>query len=311
MNKQLLQRQVEKLALDQGFAQVGFARAEHMDDEARKLESWLSNGNHGTMDYLEDVFDKRVDPTKLVPGAKSVISLLFNYAPEEVLPTDDRYKIASYAYGKDYHRFIKKKLIRFKNQIEELLGTSILARLFVDSAPILERDWAKRSGLGWIGKNTLLINKQKGSNFFLAEMVTDLEFDYNHPIKDYCGSCTKCIDACPTDAISESGYVLDSSRCISYLTIELKEGIPEEFGSQMEDWIFGCDICQDVCPWNRFAEPNKEHRLMPKEELKYLKKRDWEEMTEITFNHVFAGSPLKRAQYEGIKRNVKFIKSHS
>lgn len=306
MNKAALKNYLRERAAFHGFAQVGIAKADFMEPEARRLDAWLNKGYHGNMDYLAEHFEKRVDPRKLVQGAKSVISLLFNYAPEEAIEQEDNYKIARYAYGKDYHRFVKKRVRRLLRDLESKVG-KLEARFFVDSAPVLERDWAKRSGLGWIGKNTLLINKTKGSYYFLAELILDLELEYDHPIKDYCGTCTRCIDACPTDAILADGYILDSSKCISYLTIELKNGIPERFQHQMEDWIFGCDICQEVCPWNRFSTPNTESRLTPNTHLRTMRKKDWEAMSEELFDEVFLGSPIKRAQYPGLKRNINFL----
>jgi len=308
MTKQELKTFFVERALSHGFMQVGFAKAEPMEPEARRLESWLNNKHQGNMNYLEDHFDLRTDPTKLVPGAKSVVSLLYNYYPEEELDMEDNYKIARYAYGRDYHRFIKKKLVRLFHEIEEKIG-AINGRVFVDSAPVLERDWAKRSGVGWVGKNTLLINKDRGSYFLLAEFISDIEFEYDHPIKDYCGSCTKCIDACPTDAIAESGYLVDASKCISYLTIELKEAIPNEFKGKMEDWIFGCDICQEVCPWNRFSQPHQEDRFLPPRLLRSMERRDWDELTEIVFDAMFDGSPVNRTMYKGLTRNIQFIKN--
>ena len=286
---------------------MGISKAEFLEPEARRLESWLNNGYQGNMSFMEDYFDLRVDPSKLVPGAKSVISLLFNYAPEEPLETDNNYKIARYAYGKDYHRFLKKRVARVMRDLKEKVG-DFQSRIFVDAAPIMERDLAKRAGLGWIGKNTLLINKEKGSYFLLAELIVDLEFEYNNPISDFCGTCTKCVDACPTDAISPEGFSLDASKCISYLTIELKEAIPEEFKGKMADWVFGCDICQEVCPWNRFSTPNNERRFIPKEELKALRKPQWEEMTAEVFEDIFIGTAFKRPQYKNVMRNVAFAK---
>ena len=308
MNKADLKTFFTERALAHGFMQVGFAKAEQMEPEARRLESWLNQKKHGKMQYLEDHFDLRTDPSKLVPGAKSVVSLLYNYFPEEELDMDGNYKIARYAYGRDYHRFIKKKLITLFHEIEAEVG-EINGRVFVDSAPVMERDWAKRSGVGWVGKNTLLINKEKGSYFLLAEFISDLEFEFDHPIKDYCGTCTKCIDACPTDAIAETGYLVDASKCISYLTIELKDAIPQEFSGKMEDWIFGCDICQEVCPWNRFSEPHDEERFLPPRLLRSMERRDWDELTEIVFEAMFDGSPVNRTTYKGLTRNIQFIKN--
>jgi epoxyqueuosine reductase len=306
MDKTALKRFLIEKAREHGFDEVRVAKAEFMEEEAHRLEDWLNNNHHGEMSYLEDHFDKRVDPTKLVPGAKSVVSLLFNYSPEKEIETVDNYKIARYAYGKDYHYFVKKKLTKLIKALKEKVG-DFAGRAFVDSAPILERDWAKRSGLGWIGKNALLLNKEKGSYFLLAELILDIEFEYDHPVTDHCGTCTRCIEACPTDAIATNGYILDASKCISYLTIELKENIPLEFKDKMEDWMFGCDICQEVCPWNRFSTPNKEPRLTPKDELASMRKKDWEEITEEVFDSLFSGTPIKRAQYHGLKRNIAFL----
>ena len=306
MDKTALKRFLIEEAKELGFEEIRVSKAEFMEEEARRLDDWLNNNHQGEMSYLENYFDKRVDPTKLVPGAKSVVSLLFNYYPEEEIETENNYKIAKYAYGKDYHNFIKKKLKKLILALKEQIG-DFTGRAFVDSAPVLERDWAKRSGLGWIGKNTLLLTKQKGSYFFLAELILDVEFEYDHPVKDHCGTCTRCIDACPTDAIAENGYILDASKCISYLTIELKENIPQEFKDKMEDWVFGCDICQEVCPWNRFSMPHTENRLTPKEELKNMRKQDWEELSEEVFESLFIGTAVKRTKFKGLKRNISFI----
>jgi len=279
-----------------------------MEPEARRLEKWLNQGYQGKMSYLENHFDKRVDPTKLVPGAKSVVSLAYNYFPSETQSAADAPKLARYAYGQDYHFVIKQKLRDLVATLEEQIG-AIEGRVFVDSAPVLERDWAKRSGIGWVGKNTLLINPKKGSYFFLAELIIDVEFIYGNPIKDYCGTCTRCIDACPTDAISPEGYILDGSKCISYLTIELREAIPDAFKDQMENWMFGCDICQEVCPWNRFSTPHQEEAFLPHPDLLDLGKHDWEELTEDVFRKVFRKSAVKRAKFAGLKRNIAFLQS--
>jgi epoxyqueuosine reductase len=256
---------------------------------------------------MENHFDLRVDPQKLVPGAKSVICLMYNYFTEEQ-QYHDTYKVAMYAYGKDYHIVVKEKLYHLFDYIRSTVG-EVEGRVFVDSAPILERDWAKRTGLGWVGKNTLLINPKKGSYFFLAEIICDLELEYDLPIKDYCGTCTRCIEACPTDAISPEGYLMDGSKCISYLTIELKESIPDEFKGKMEEWIFGCDICQQVCPWNRFSKPHDEEDFIPHEDLLKLRKSDWQELTNEYFKIIFKDSAVKRTKYEGLKRNIDFIKN--
>lgn len=306
MNKAEKTELVKAKAKELGFLAVGIAKAEFMDDEARRLENWLSKGYQAQMSYMTDHFDKRVDPTKLVPGAKSVISLSYNYYTKK--NPSDAYapKISKYAYGRDYHKVIKKKLKLFVRELQNTMG-AFNGRCFVDSAPVLERDWAKRSGLGWVGKHTLLLSKQKGSFFFLAEIICDLELEFDSPVADHCGACTKCIDACPTDAISEKGYFLDAGKCISYLTIELREAIPPEYNSKMENWIFGCDICQDVCPWNRFAHQHSELDFEPKEEILNMKKSDWLEISEEVFDRLFKGSALKRTKYEGLKRNIKFV----
>ena len=242
-----------------GFFLCTVAKAEFMTEEAMRLEQWLNQNYQGEMSYLNNHFDKRVDPTLLVPGAKSVISLAYNYYNEEKQSNPDAPQLAMYAYGKDYHKIVKKKLLQLFDWMKEAFG-EVDGRVFVDSAPVLERDWARRSGLGWVGKNTLLIHPRIGSWFFLAEIISDLEMEYDAPMSDYCGTCTRCIDACPTDAISPAGYIMDGSKCISYLTIELKNKLPAEYKDKMENWMFGCDICQQVCPWNRFAEPHQEEK---------------------------------------------------
>ncbi len=299
-NSQLLKNQAKIL----GFEYMGISKAEFLQDEARNLEKWLKNYMHGKMSYMENHFDKRLDPTILVPGAKSVISLLYNYFPEKELFKKNDYKISKYAYGEDYHFVIKSKLKDFLNIIHQQIG-EVHGRVFVDSAPVMERAWAKKSGVGWIGKNSLLLTRQRGSFYFLAEIILDLPLEYDGPIKDYCGTCTRCIDACPTGAITP--YVVDASKCISYLTIELKEEIPTEFKGKMDNWIFGCDICQDVCPWNRFAQKHSEPRFKPLSELEQMKKDDWVELTAEVFNYYFKKSPIKRKKYSGFKRNIHFI----
>jgi epoxyqueuosine reductase len=306
MNKEQLTYLIKNQAFEFGFSGVTIAKAEFMDEEARKLEQWLNMDNHGTMSYMENHFDKRVDPTKLVPDAKSVISLMYNYYTPEKQKDPEAPKISQYAYGRDYHKVVKKKLKALFHRIKEAAG-SVDGRYFVDSAPVLERDWAKRSGLGWVGKNTLLINPTKGSYFFLSEIICDLELDYDHPIKDYCGTCTRCIEACPTDAISQHGYVMDSSKCISYLTIELKEEIPYAFKSKMENWMFGCDICQQVCPWNRFSTKHNEPEFEPKEELMSKSALEWKTLSEDNFEKIFNGSAVKRTKFKGLKRNIEFL----
>lgn len=288
-----------------GFSFCGISKAEFLAEEAPRLEAWLRKGFQGQMQYMENFFDKRLDPSLLVPGAKSVVSLLYNYCPEKEIEGNSDLKIARYAYGEDYHFVIKDKLKLFMEEIRGHIG-DVDGRVFVDSAPVMERVWAKKSGLGWAGKNSLLINKQAGSYFFLAELIIDLELEYDGPVKDYCGTCTACMDACPTDAIAEP-YVVDGSRCISYFTIELKEEIPVEYKGKLENWIFGCDICQEVCPWNRFAKPHNEPRFAPSEEVQNLNADDWKELTEDVFQRLFRRSPLKRTKLEGIRRNIRFL----
>lgn len=288
-----------------GFSAVGVSEADFLEDEAEKLENWLKAGKHGKMQYLENYFDKRLDPRKLVPGAQSVISLALNYYPEKTLnQAKDTFKIARYAYGEDYHFFIKRKLKTLLAFINTEIG-EVNGRVFVDSAPVMERKWAEKSGLGWQGKNTLLINKQKGSYFFLAELILDLPLTPDHSLKDYCGSCTRCIDACPTEALTP--YNMDARRCIAYLTIELKDNIPEDFKNTYQDWIFGCDICQEVCPWNRLSVAHRFPELKPSAEVSSLDKEAWQEITEDVFQKIFKKSPLKRTKIEGIRRNINFL----
>lgn len=302
--KALIQQEAQRL----GFAQIGFAKAAHMDEEARRLEAWLQQGMHGNMQYMENHFEKRVDPTKLVEGAKTVISLTYNYYTDQDQVDPSAPKISKYAYGKDYHFVIKDKLKSLLHYIQENIG-EVHGRCFVDSAPVLERDWAKRAGTGWIGKNTLLIHPKKGSYFFLAELILDLELEeYDHPMKDFCGTCTRCIDACPTDAISPEGYLVDGSKCISYFTIELKEAIPDEYKGKFENWMFGCDICQEVCPWNRFSQTHQELAFEPHPNLLKMNKLEWEEITEEVFQKVFKDSAVKRTKFAGLKRNIDFLK---
>lgn len=295
-----------KLARELGFISIGFSEAKKLDEEARKLENWLNQGSHGEMKYMENYFDLRTDPRKLVDGAKSVISLSYNYYNPPEQSGQDAPRISMYALGRDYHKVIKKKLKNFIQQANKEIG-EFHGRAFVDSAPVMERDWAVRSGLGWMGKNTLLIHPKKGSYYFLAEIICDLEFEYDHPMKDHCGTCTRCIDACPTDAFSENGYQLDAKKCISYLTIELKTKIPEVFKGQMANYIFGCDICQQVCPWNKFSVPHQEPDFHPKKELLDMKKSDWIDLTEEVFDRLFQGSAVKRTKFDGLKRNIDFI----
>lgn len=289
-----------------GFESCGIAKATFLENEAQKLDLFLKNGYHGEMKYLENHFDKRLDPRLLVEGAKSVISLSFNYYPQEK-QLDNTFKIAKYAYGEDYHQVLKNKLKELLHFIETNIG-EINGRAFVDSAPVMERAWAQRSGLGWIGKNTLLLQKKKGSFHFLAELMIDLDLAYDTPfVNNYCGTCTKCIDACPTNAISNEGY-LKANQCISYLTIELKNEIPKEFQFKMNDWIFGCDICQDVCPWNSFSTFHQEKAFFSDNNLLKFSKKEWIEITEDVFMQIFKKSPLKRTKYSGIIRNINFVK---
>ncbi|MFZ2906608.1 MAG: tRNA epoxyqueuosine(34) reductase QueG [Cyclobacteriaceae bacterium] len=294
---------IKSIATKLGFSFCGISKAEFLKEEAARLEEWLKRGFHGKMGYMENHFDKRLDPTLLVPGAKSVISLIYNYYPEKELGSD--LKIAKYAYGEDYHFVIKDKLKTFLQQVHEQIG-EVNGRAFVDSGPVMERTWAKKSGIGWIGKNSLLLNKSMGSFFFLAELIVDLELEYDGPVKDYCGTCTACMDACPTDAIPQP-YVVDGSKCISYFTIELKEEIPSDVKGKFNDWIFGCDICQDVCPWNSFSKPHQEPRFNPHPDLKNMSQQDWKEITEEVFQKLFRKSAVKRTKLAGLKRNIRFV----
>ena len=308
INMQPYKDLIKQQALRLGFEQIGFAKAEYMDEEAWKLEAWLNKGMHGRMQYMENHFDKRVNPTKLVEGAKTVISLTYNYYTDQQQRDPEAPKISKYAYGKDYHFVIKDKLKTLLNFIRENIG-EVNGRCFVDSAPVLERDWAKRAGTGWTGKNTLLIHPKSGSYHFLAELILDLELEYDHPMRDYCGTCTRCIDACPTDAISPEGYLVDGSKCISYFTIELKEAIPDDYKGKFDNWMFGCDICQEVCPWNRFSKPHQEPAFEPHPDLLKMKKQDWQEITEAVFQKVFKDSAVKRTKFAGLKRNIEFLKN--
>ncbi len=298
---------IKQTAAQLGFDYCGIAKAMPLDEDARKLEAWLNKGLHGQMKYMENHFELRVDPTKLVPGARSVITLLLNYFPDQQ-QSSNAPKIAKYAYGNDYHEVIRAKLNEFLFIIREKTG-DIQGRGFVDSAPVLERSWARRSGIGWIGKNGNLITKQNGSFFFIATLITDLELDYDDPFaKDFCGSCTRCIDACPTDAILPN-KVVDGSRCISYFTIELKEMLlPQEMSNKFGNWMFGCDTCQDVCPWNRFSKPHSESAFTPIPEILNLSNNEWQAMTEESFRKIFKHSPLKRSKFKGIQRNLNFIR---
>ena len=288
-----------------GFLSCGISKAEFLEEEAPRLENWLKNGMQGEMQYMENHFDKRLDPRLLVDGAKSVISVLLNYFPEKT-QEESSYKISRYAYGQDYHHVMKSKLRQLMEFISEEIG-EVNGRAFVDSAPVLDKAWAARSGLGWMGKNSNLLTQQVGSYYFIGELILDLELEYDTPATDHCGSCTACIDVCPTNAIVQP-YVVDGSKCISYFTIELKNEIPNEVKGQFDDWIFGCDICQEVCPWNRFSKPHQEPLFQPHPELLAMSKKDWEEITEEVFQRLFKKSAVKRTKYSGIQRNIKFLK---
>lgn len=283
----------------------GISKAGFLENEAPRLENWLNNNQNGKMSYMENHFDMRLDPTLLVDGAKSVVSLLLNYYPEQ-LQNSDSFKISKYAYGEDYHFVIKDKLKEFLYSIQSNIG-DVFGRAFVDSAPVLDRAWAAKSGLGWIGKNSNLITQKVGSFYFIAELIIDLDLEYDNPATDHCGSCTACIDACPTEAIV-SPYVVDGSKCISYFTIELKENIPVEMRGKFDDWAFGCDVCQDVCPWNRFSKAHSEPLFNANPEMLSMSKKDWIEVTEETFRAVFKKSALKRTKFQGLKRNIDFLK---
>jgi epoxyqueuosine reductase len=308
LNKQAYSDMIKTEAKNLGFMFCGIAKAEFLEQEAPRLENWLKKGMHGEMKYMENHFDKRLDPRLLVDGAKSVISLGLNYYTDNDQQDPLTPKISRYAYGADYHHVIKDKLKQLLNTINEKIG-EVGGRAFVDSAPVLDRAWAKKAGMGWIGKNGNLINKKAGSFFFLAELIIDLELEYDiEPTADHCGSCTRCVDACPTDAIV-GPYIVDGSRCISYLTIELKNEIPVEFKGKMDNWMFGCDICQDVCPWNKFSVLHNEPSFTPHSELLGMKKADWEDITHETFQKVFKNSAVKRAKFDGLKRNIEFLRS--
>jgi epoxyqueuosine reductase len=288
-----------------GFQSCGISKAEFLEEDAKPLENWLKNNYHGEMQYMENYFDKRLNPTLLVEGSKSVISLSYNYFPEDKIETLDNFKISKYAYAEDYHEIIKDILKDLVNELQQEIG-DFHFRIFVDSAPVLERSWARKSGIGWVGKNANLITKQNGSFYFLAEIICDLDLIADSETKDHCGTCRKCIDACPTNAII-SDKIIDGSKCISYATIELKNEIPESFKGKMEDWMFGCDICQDVCPWNRFSLPNKQEKFQPNAYLKDFKKENWKELNQDLFSEIFRKSPVKRAKFAGLERNIKFL----
>jgi epoxyqueuosine reductase len=289
-----------------GFMECKISKAGFLEEEAPRLEEWLANGSHGKMSYMENHFDKRLDPTKLVEGAKSVISLSLNYYSTETRSDIDAPKISMYAYGRDYHKVIKAKLKALINYIHEEIG-EVGGRAFVDSAPVMDKAWAVKSGIGWMGKHSNVLSKKTGSFYFISELILDLELSTDSPVTDHCGECTACIDACPTGAIIKP-YVVDGSKCISYFTIELKDEIfPKEYHGKFDDWVFGCDICQEVCPWNRFSKQHKEPDFYPHKDLLNLTKREWEELTEDVFQELFKGSAVKRTKYQGLKRNIGFL----
>ena len=296
---------IKNEALRLGFDFCGISKADFLEEEAPLLEKWLLQNQNGKMAYMQNYFDKRLDPRQLVPGAKSVISLLYNYYTE-IEQNPSAPKLSKYAYGRDYHFVVKEKLKELMNYINETIG-EINGRVFVDSAPVMERAWAKKSGMGWIGKNTNLINRQQGSFFFISEIISDLVLDDDGPIEDFCGTCTRCIDACPTEAIIQP-YVVDGSKCISYFTIELKEEIPVSYKEKMDDWVFGCDVCQDVCPWNRFSKNHREKQFLPSNKLITMNADEWHEITTEVFENLFQESPVMRTGFKGLKRNLNFIR---
>ena len=304
-NKEKYTKLIKAEAQRLGFLSCGISKAGFLEQEASRLENWLNDQMNGQMIYMENHFDKRLNPTLLVDGAKSVISLLLNYYPSE-LQNENSYKISKYAYGQDYHHVIKEKLKELLHFIQSEIG-EVSGRAFVDSAPVLDKAWAAKSGLGWVGKNSNLITQKVGSFYFIAELIVDLELEYDTPTTDHCGSCTACIDACPTEAIV-APYVVDGSKCISYFTIELKENLPQEMKGKFDDWMFGCDVCQDVCPWNRFSKPHNEPLFEANSDILNFSKTDWEEITVDTFQKVFKNSAVKRTKYEGLLRNINFLK---
>ena len=304
-DKEKHSKQIKQWATELGFSHCGIAKAEFLEEEAPRLEEWLKRSYQGEMHYMENHFDMRLDPRILVPGAKSVISLTYNYFTEEK-QNEDAPKISKYAYGEDYHHVVKDKLKTLLRNMQQQIG-ELQGRCFVDSAPVMERAWAAKAGIGWIGKHSLLINKTQGSFFFLAEIMVDAELAYDAPFAtDHCGTCTACMDACPTGAIVEN-KVVDGSKCISYFTIELKDAIPTAYKDKLDDWMFGCDVCQDVCPWNRFSKQHNEPKFTPNPKLLAMNRREWQEITEDVFNELFKKSAVKRTKYEGLKRNLRFL----
>ena len=302
---QLIKQKAEKF----GFQSCGISKAEFLEEEAPRLETWLNKGYHGEMKYMENHFDKRLNPTLLVDGAKSVISLSYNYFPKVKIDEINNFKISKYAYGEDYHEVIKDILKEILAELQEEIG-EFGFRVFVDSAPVLEKAWARKSGLGWVGKNANLITKKHGSFYFLAEIICDLELDYDLAVTDHCGSCRACIDACPTQAIV-SDRIVDGSKCISYATIELKNEIPDYFNGKMDDWMFGCDVCQDVCPWNRFSAPTLQEKFAPNFQKLNFRKNEWKELTQELFSEIFKKSAVKRTKFSGLMRNINLLNDHS
>ena len=302
---QLIKQKAEKF----GFQSCGISKAEFLEEEAPRLETWLNKGYHGEMKYMENHFDKRLNPTLLVDGAKSVISLSYNYFPKVKIDEINNFKISKYAYGEDYHEVIKDILKNMVAELQEEIG-EFGFRVFVDSAPVLEKAWARKSGLGWVGKNANLITKKHGSFYFLAEIICDLELEYDLAVTDHCGSCRACIDACPTQAIV-SDRIVDGSKCISYATIELKNEIPDYFNGKMDDWMFGCDVCQDVCPWNRFSAPTLQEKFAPNFQKLNFRKNEWKELTQELFSEIFKKSAVKRTKFSGLMRNVNLLNDHS
>ena len=305
-NKSKYTTQIKAEAKRLGFLSCGISKAGFLEKEAPRLENWLNKNMHGQMGYMQNHFDKRLDPTKLVDDSKSVISLLLNYYPSQVQEDKKAPKLSKYAYGQDYHFVIKEKLKELTHFIQQEIG-DVSGRAFVDSAPVLDKAWAAKSGLGWIGKHSNLLTQQVGSFYFIAELIIDLDLEYDSIVSDHCGTCTACIDACPTQAITEP-YVVDGSKCISYFTIELKDQLPNNLKGKFDDWMFGCDVCQDVCPWNKFSKPHNEPLFNPHPDLLAMTKKDWEDITEEVFKKVFQKSAVKRTKFEGLKRNIEFVK---
>ena len=306
-NAEKFSKLIKNKSVEYGFESCGISKAQFLEEDAKALDQWLKNNYHGEMKYMENHFDKRLNPKLLVEGSKSVISLMYNYFPQEEISGIDNLKISKYAYGEDYHEVIKEILRSLVEELRAEIG-DFECRIFVDSAPVLERSWARKSGLGWVGKNANLISKKRGSFFFLAEIICDLDLLEDYPTTDHCGTCRKCIDACPTNAII-SDKIIDGSKCISYATIELKNEIPDYFNNKLENWMFGCDICQDVCPWNRFSVPHQQEKFQPNQYLKSFRKQEWKEITQELFSEIFRKSPVKRTKFSGLKRNIEKLEN--